>query len=28
VAIGIIALLQGVGVSQSFPNPDGKFPNP
>jgi SulP family sulfate permease len=28
IAISIIALVQGSGVSQSFPNPDGKFPNP
>jgi SulP family sulfate permease len=28
VAIGIIALVQGAGVSQSYPNPDGKYPNP
>ncbi len=25
IAIGIIGLVQGAGVSQSFPNPDGKF---
>ncbi len=25
VAIGIIGLVQGAGVSQTFPNPDGKF---
>ena len=28
LAISIIALVQGSGVSQSYPNPDGKFPNP
>jgi SulP family sulfate permease len=27
VAIGIIGLVQGAGVSQTFPNPDGKFSN-
>lgn len=27
VAIAIIGLVQGAGVSQSFPNPDGKYPN-
>jgi SulP family sulfate permease len=27
IAIGIIGLVQGAGVSQSFPNPDGKFSN-
>jgi sulfate permease, SulP family len=25
IAIGIIGLVQGAGVSQTFPNPDGKF---
>ncbi len=25
IAIGIIGLVQGAGVSQAFPNPDGKF---
>jgi SulP family sulfate permease len=25
IAVGIIGLVQGAGVSQSFPNPDGKF---
>jgi SulP family sulfate permease len=25
ISIGIIGLVQGVGVSQAFPNPDGKF---
>ncbi len=25
VALGIIGLVQGAGVSQTFPNPDGKF---
>jgi SulP family sulfate permease len=28
IAISVIALVQGAGVSQSYPNPDGKFPNP
>jgi len=28
VAIAIIGLVQGAGISQSLPNPDGKFPNP
>ena len=27
IAVGIIGLVQGAGVSQAFPNPDGKFPN-
>ncbi|MCA9872039.1 MAG: SulP family inorganic anion transporter [Anaerolineales bacterium] len=27
VAIAIIGLVQGAGVSQSYPNPDGKYPN-
>ncbi|MGW8250109.1 MAG: SulP family inorganic anion transporter [Anaerolineales bacterium] len=27
IAIGIIGLVQGAGVSQSFPNPDGKYSN-
>ncbi len=27
LAISIIGLVQGAGVSQSYPNPDGKFPN-
>ena len=27
IAIGIIGLVQGAGVSQTFPNPDGKFSN-
>ena len=27
LAISIIGLVQGAGVSQSFPNPDGKFPD-
>ncbi len=27
VAIAIIGMVQGAGVSQSFPNPDGKYPN-
>jgi hypothetical protein len=25
IAIGIIGLVQGAGVSQTFPNPDGKY---
>lgn len=25
IAIGVIGLVQGAGVSQTFPNPDGKF---
>ena len=28
LTIAIIALVQGAGVSQSKPNPDGKYPNP
>ena len=28
IAIGIIGLVQAAGVSQGYPNPDGKFPNP
>ena len=27
IAVGIIGLVQGAGVSQTFPNPDGKFSN-
>jgi len=27
VAIGIIGLVQGAGVGQSYPNPDGKYPD-
>jgi SulP family sulfate permease len=27
VAIGILGLVNGAGVSQAFPNPDGKFPD-
>lgn len=27
LSIAIIGLIQGAGVSQGFPNPDGKFPN-
>ena len=27
VSIGIIGLVQGAGVGQSYPNPDGKYPN-
>src|SRR4030043_1788449 len=25
IAVGIIGLVQGAGVSQTFPNPDGKY---
>jgi sulfate permease, SulP family len=28
MAISIIGLVQGAGISQSYPNPDGKFPDP
>jgi SulP family sulfate permease len=28
IAIGIIGLVQAAGVSQGYPNPDGKYPNP
>lgn len=28
IAIGIIGLVQAAGVSQGYPNPDGKLPNP
>ena len=28
ITISIIGLVQGAGISQSMPNPDGKFPNP
>jgi SulP family sulfate permease len=27
VAVAIIGLVQGAGVSQSYPNPDGQYPN-
>jgi SulP family sulfate permease len=27
IAIGIIGLVQGAGIAQSYPNPDGKYPN-
>lgn len=27
IAIAIIGLLQGAGISQSYPNPNGKYPN-
>ena len=27
ISLAIIGLIQGAGVSQSFPNPDGKFPD-
>ncbi|SDK25480.1 SulP family inorganic anion transporter [Aliiruegeria lutimaris] len=28
LAIAIIGLIQGAGVGQSYPNPDGRFPDP
>ena len=28
LAISIIGLVQGAGISQGYPNPDGKFPDP
>lgn len=28
IAISIIGLVQGAGISQSYPNPGGKFPDP
>lgn len=28
VSLSIIGLVQGAGISQGYPNPDGKFPNP
>ena len=28
IALAIIALVQGAGVSKAYPNPDGNFPNP
>lgn len=28
VALSIIGLVQGAGISQGYPNPDGKFPDP
>jgi SulP family sulfate permease len=28
IAIGIIGLVQAAGVSQGYPNPDGKYPDP
>lgn len=28
VALAIIALVQGAGVSKGYPNPDGNYPNP
>ena len=28
LAVAIIGLVQGAGISQSLPNPDGKFPDP
>ena len=27
ISLAIVGLIQGAGVSQSFPNPDGKFPD-
>ena len=27
-ALSVIGLVQGAGISQGFPNPDGKFPDP
>ena len=27
ISVAIIGLIQGAGVSQGYPNPDGKFPN-
>jgi SulP family sulfate permease len=27
-ALSVIGLVQGAGISQGYPNPDGKFPNP
>jgi len=27
-ALSVIGLVQGTGISQSYPNPDGKFPDP
>jgi sulfate permease, SulP family len=26
-SVAVIGLIQGAGVSESFPNPDGKFPD-
>ena len=28
IALAIIALVQGAGVSKAYPNPDGNYPNP
>ena len=28
ISLSIIGLVQGAGISQGYPNPDGKFPNP
>ena len=28
VALAIIGLVQGAGVSKAYPNPDGNYPNP
>jgi sulfate permease, SulP family len=28
VALSVIGLVQGAGISQGYPNPDGKFPDP
>lgn len=28
VAIGLLGLIQGAGISQTIPNPDGRYPDP
>ena len=28
ISIGILGLIQGAGLSQAFPNPDGEYPDP
>jgi sulfate permease, SulP family len=28
IALSVIGLVQGAGISQGYPNPDGKFPDP
>ena len=28
IAIGLLGLIQGAGISQNIPNPDGQFPDP
>jgi SulP family sulfate permease len=28
VAIGLLGLIQGAGISQTYPNPDGEYPDP